>query len=212
MPVSSPPVLPTSRNDSPRLGREDWLDAAFDAVVDGGFDKVRVLLLADKLGVTRGSFYWHFSDHAELIAALLARWLAREQQSRLQMQAEVSDDPLADLDRMLDAALAHAGADLEHMRFELALRDLGRRDAAVAGMLMEVDRTRLSLFEGKFLRVTQDGTQAAELAALFYLCVTGSMQALSRPVNPPQLKDYLKGVISRHLIHRPAQRKPSRRA
>ena len=60
--------------ESSRLSRDDWLDAAFQAVVEGGFDKVRVLGLAAALGVTRGSFYWHFVDHAELIAALLARW------------------------------------------------------------------------------------------------------------------------------------------
>ena len=43
------------RADVPRLGRDDWLDAAFAAVVEGGFDNVRVLVLADRLGVTRGS-------------------------------------------------------------------------------------------------------------------------------------------------------------
>ena len=43
-----------------RLGRDDWLDAAFRAAVEHGFDGVRVLTLADTLQVTRGSFYWHF--------------------------------------------------------------------------------------------------------------------------------------------------------
>ena len=55
------------RSDAQRLGREDWLDAAFDAVVDGGFDQLRVVALAQTLGVTRGSFYWHFADHADLV-------------------------------------------------------------------------------------------------------------------------------------------------
>ena len=45
-----------------RLGRDDWLDAAFRAAVEHGFDGVRVLTLADTLQVTRGSFYWHFKD------------------------------------------------------------------------------------------------------------------------------------------------------
>ena len=66
------------RTEAPRLGRDDWLDAAYLAVVEGGFDQVRVLTLADTLGVTRGSFYWHFSDHAELLQALLQRWQKRE--------------------------------------------------------------------------------------------------------------------------------------
>ena len=56
------------RSDAPRLTRDDWLDAAFNAVVEGGFDKAKVLMIAETLGVTRGSFYWHFADHADLIA------------------------------------------------------------------------------------------------------------------------------------------------
>jgi AcrR family transcriptional regulator len=58
------------------MTRDDWLDAAFKAVTEDGFDHLRVLALADTLGVTRGSFYWHFADHAALVAALLERWQA----------------------------------------------------------------------------------------------------------------------------------------
>ena len=47
-PASKSRTLP----DSARLTRDDWLDAAFRAVVDGGFDKVRVLILADTLSAT----------------------------------------------------------------------------------------------------------------------------------------------------------------
>jgi len=195
---------PRRRTDSPRLTRDDWLDAAFSAVVDGGFDKVRVLVIADTLGVTRGSFYWHFTDHADLISALLARWRENEIASDRRLHDESTPDPQADLERLLDAALAHAGTDLENMRFELALRGLGRREPAVALMLTEVDQARMALFEHKFERFTGNAKTAAELATLFYLAIVGSYQALSRPVNPPQLKEHLKGVINHYLIARQA--------
>ncbi len=199
------------RDETVRLGRDDWLDAAFQAVVEGGFDNVRVLVLADTLGVTRGSFYWHFVDHAELVSALLARWRERELASSRSLEALATSDSRADLERLLDAALAHAGANLENMRFELALRGLGRRDPAVANMLAEVDQLRLALFEAKFERLTGDRTTATDLAALFYLAIIGSNQALSRPSNPPRLKEYLKGIIANYLIHRqvPAKDRPA---
>lgn len=187
-------------NESPKLSRDDWLDAAFQAVVDGGFDHVRVLVLAAALGVTRGSFYWHFVDHAELVSALLARWHARETAIGRDLEAAFHDDPQVDLERLLDAALAHGGTNLENMRFELALRGLGRRDPHVARMLLEVDELRLRVFESKFLRLTGEPRVAADLAALFYLAIVGSNQALSRPTNPPQTKDYLKGLITQYLI------------
>ena len=199
------------RDETVRLGRDDWLDAAFQAVVEGGFDNVRVLVLADTLGVTRGSFYWHFVDHAELVSALLARWRERELASSRSLEALATSDPCADLERLLDAALAHAGANLENMRFELALRGLGRRDPAVAGMLAEVDQLRLALFEAKFERLTGDRTTATDLAALFYLAIIGSNQTLSRPSNPPRLKEYLKGIIANYLIDQqmPAKARPA---
>lgn len=183
-----------------RLNRDDWLDAAFAAAVEHGFDGVRVLVLADTLGVTRGSFYWHFKDHAELITALLERWRAAEAASNQRLQQPSSDDPVKDLEQLLDAALAHGGADLSNMRFELALRGLGRRDPAVAAMLLEVDQARMALFAGKFARITPDTKTAIDLAALFYLTIVGSFQALSRPQAAHPTKQYLTEIIGRYLI------------
>jgi len=183
-----------------RLNRDDWLDAAFAAAVEHGFDGVRVLVLADTLGVTRGSFYWHFKDHAELITALLERWRAAESASNQRLQQPSSEDPVKDLEQLLDAALAHGGVDLSNMRFELALRGLGRRDPAVAAMLLEVDQARMALFAGKFARIAPDAKTAIDLASLFYLAIVGSFQALSRPQSAHPTKQYLTEIIGRYLI------------
>jgi len=190
------------RPEGPRLTREDWLDAAYAAVVEGGFDHLRVLQIAKVLRVTRGSFYWHFTGQAELQSELLQRWRSQQFAVDAALQAESAADPQRDLEHVLEAALAQIGPKLEHMRFELALRGLGRRDESVAGLLAEVDALRLSLFEHKFLQLTGEPRSAAELAALFYLAVVGCYQALSRPANPPQLKDYLQRLISTYLIQK----------
>lgn len=204
VPAPVPPQTPPAPVPTPaaavRLNRDDWLDAAFAAAVENGFDGVRVLVLADTLRVTRGSFYWHFKDHAELIAALLERWRTAEAASNQRLQQPSSDDPVKDLEQLLDAALAHGGADLSNMRFELALRGLGRRDPAVAAMLLEVDQARMALFAGKFARITPDTKTAIDLAALFYLTIVGSFQALSRPQAAHPTKQYLTEIIGRYLI------------
>lgn len=203
-PPLSPSPVPTSRSrsaaGSTRLTREAWLDAAFAAVVEAGFDQARVLLLAERLGVTRGSFYWHFTDHAALIEALLARWQALEKATHERLRHSDSSNPHADLVHLLEAALAHAGPNQENVRFELALRDLGRRDAAVAAILAEIDSQRMDLFTHKFMRLTLDPLRARELAALFYLAISGSNQALSRPHTSEAVKAYLMSVITRHVI------------
>ena len=196
-----------ARTAAPRLGRDDWLDAAHDAVADGGFDAVRVLPLAARLGVTRGSFYWHFVDHAELVAALIERWRAREVAADRALQADVTPDARADLVRLLDAALARRGDDLREMRYELALRDRGRHDPAVAALLAEVDALRTAVLEEKYRRLTGDRARSARLAVLLYVAIVGASQALGRPSVGARAAALIRGTIVEHLIddQRPAR-------
>ena len=192
------------RPEGPPLTRDDWLDAAHGAVVEGGFEQLRVLQIAKALRVSRGSFYWHFAGQGDLQAELLERWRRQQFAADAALKAEAAADPRQDLAHVLETALAQIGPKMEHMRFELALRGLGQRDQAVAHMLAEVDALRLSLFEHKFLQLTGDARTATELAALFYLAVVGCYQALSRPANPPQLKDFLQRLITTYLIEHQA--------
>jgi AcrR family transcriptional regulator len=196
-------VKKTKKNpEAPRLTRDDWLNAAFDAVAEGGFDKVRVLVIAEKLGVTRGSFYWHFTDHADLITAVLTRWRDREVVRYETLPSGAALDPQTELGHLLDAAMTHASGDIKNIRFELALRGLARRDPVVEKILIDVDQMRLGMIEQKFRRLIPDPVIASELSALFYLALVGSQQALSRPSSTPRLKEYLKQIIAEHLIHR----------
>ena len=70
--------------------REDWLKAARLALLHRGAAGVRVEVLARALGVTKGSFYWHFHDRRELMEALLREW---EEETRLLTEALKSTDP-----------------------------------------------------------------------------------------------------------------------
>jgi AcrR family transcriptional regulator len=56
------------------LDRQRWEQAALDALERGGLAAVAVEPLARELGVTKGSFYWHFANRQELIAGALRRW------------------------------------------------------------------------------------------------------------------------------------------
>ena len=185
-----------------RLGRDDWLDAALRAAVEHGFDGVRVLTLADTLQVTRGSFYWHFKDHATLIEALVERWQARELEALQRLEQAGSEDPARALEIMLDQALAHGGDELDNMRFELALRALGRRDTHVAALMRGMDALRIALFKRKFIPLVQNEKTAAELATLFYLSVVGSFHALIQPQMPSASKQLFLDIIAKYLVHK----------
>jgi AcrR family transcriptional regulator len=190
---------PTAQEAS-RLTRDAWLDEAFKAVVEGGFDNVKVLSLAEKLKVTRGSFYWHFTDHADLISSLLMRWKVAQLELDAKLKLQQSGDALKDLDLVVDAAFLQAGSELENLRFEQAMRALSHHNPVAAQLLVEVDANRMDLFQSKFLVLVKDATKARDLAALLYLSIAGGFQALSRPANPPNIRAYFRTLISHYLV------------
>ena len=68
--------MPRAEATAPRaaLDREAWIEAAIGTLAEHGVAGVRVESLAKSLGVTKGSFYWHFRDRPDLLAAVLDFW------------------------------------------------------------------------------------------------------------------------------------------
>ena len=61
------------------LTATDWEEAALNVIAHQGVAAVAVEPLARVLGVTKGSFYWHFSNRLDLVKKSLQRWRARDQ-------------------------------------------------------------------------------------------------------------------------------------
>ena len=59
---------------SDQLSVKDWLDQGLKALAKSGFTALKAEPLAKALGVSRGSFYWHFADIAAFHAAILEHW------------------------------------------------------------------------------------------------------------------------------------------
>ena len=78
----SGPVLHRDNPDAePLIGnvkvtRDDWINLALDVLVSDGVEQVKVLNLAERMGVSRSSFYWYFKSRQELLQALLSVWQA----------------------------------------------------------------------------------------------------------------------------------------
>lgn len=64
-----------------RQSRKSWLNAALQALAAGGIDQVKVESLAKDLGVTKGSFYWHFKDRDQFLDELLNFWAEQSTQT-----------------------------------------------------------------------------------------------------------------------------------
>src|SRR5262245_9658754 len=73
-PRKRPPGRALNGTPESRLTRADWLTAALDALISDGVENVKVLPLAERLGVSRSSFYWFFRSREHLLDLLLERW------------------------------------------------------------------------------------------------------------------------------------------
>ncbi|MEZ5958643.1 MAG: TetR/AcrR family transcriptional regulator [Hyphomonadaceae bacterium] len=90
-------MAPRAAVQNTSLDAAAWIEAAFDALAEAGIDAVRVDPLARKLGVTRGSFYWHFADRAALHTAMLKEWRKRQSYrvgTRIESQTTAPDERL----------------------------------------------------------------------------------------------------------------------
>ncbi|MCM0641208.1 TetR/AcrR family transcriptional regulator [Cellulomonas wangsupingiae] len=75
----------------PRVTRDQWVDAATTAFRRDGLAGVRVEALARTLGVTKGSFYWHFDDRRALVDAVVERWEAEQTEEVIARTADDGD-------------------------------------------------------------------------------------------------------------------------
>lgn len=131
------------------LTPEAWVDAATAVLVDRGIDHVRVDVLAGELGVTRGSFYWHFRDREDLLRRVLAAWREGATEQLTARLARAHDDPreqLADVSTLPFRGRAAARA----ARIELAIRAWARRDAMAREAVDAADAARIAYHEQLF--------------------------------------------------------------
>ncbi len=127
---------------APALTREAWIQAATEVLVDQGIDHVRVDLLSRQLGVTRGSFYWHFRDREALLRSVLQAWreTATEQLTRRLEQSH--SQPHEQLRELLSLPFRGRAA-VRAARIELAIRAWARRDEMARHAVDEADAMRI---------------------------------------------------------------------
>ena len=146
-----------------RLSATDWETAALDALAEGGVAAVAIEPLARRLGVTKGSFYWHFADREALLTAALAHW---ERSYTERVIAAVADvrDPRERLVRLIGRVLAGGRSDRIHIALASAKHPLVRETLA------RVTHRRLAYLESCYAELGQP-PRAAKRSALFAYAV-----------------------------------------
>ena len=157
---------------SDRLAAGDWVKAGLKALAADGAGALKADLLAKSLGISRGSFYWHFADIGAFHAAVLARW--RENATEAVIQDLEGVVPRGDRLRSLLSRAFTADAGLE-----IAVRAWAVSNAQARATLAAVDKRRLADLEGILAAAGVGSAAAFARARILYWAYLGF--ALSRP-------------------------------
>ncbi|MFC0682759.1 TetR/AcrR family transcriptional regulator [Lysobacter korlensis] len=153
-----------------RLNADDWAQAALDLIAEQGVAAVAVEPLARRLGVTKGSFYWHFPSRDALLVAALERWEKVEQESVFGSLEAVAD-PRERL-RALFHLVAHEYT--SHVIYSELLKALDH--PAVQPVIGRVSQRRLDYLTASFRQAGLGRTDAQHRARLAYAAYVGFLQ------------------------------------
>ena len=157
-----------------QLSATNWLDQGLRALAESGFTALKAEPLAKAMGVSRGSFYWHFADVGAFHAAILTHWreVAAEQ---------IIDDLEAGGDEPLPRLLRRAFGG--RLALEKAVRSWATLDPKARDAVRAIDRRRLNYVEG-LLRASGLSPQLARpRAQILYWAFLGFAQS-EKPLPP----------------------------
>lgn len=161
------PALTETRQN---LTAEAWANAALEAIASGGLDAVAVEPLARKLKVTKGSFYWHFTNRGELIRAALALW---EKNETVDILARI--EPTSDPYERIVNVFKQANASYRAGRLYLAIAS-GEDHPVVSEYVRRVSESRMNYLRDCYRDLGFSESRAQHWARFAYATFMGNLQ------------------------------------
>ncbi len=174
-----------------RLSRERWEDAALEAIAEEGLSALAIEPLARQLGVTKGSFYWHFDDREALLEAALSRWEQRTVDGVLERLAAESS-PRQRLIELFRFALEEP----QHGQLELVF-GVAAEHPLIGTCLERVQGRRLVLFAELFTALGATPVEAERYALMSCAAQVGLCHMLR--VDPSRRAAALEAMVSQLL-------------
>ncbi|HXG27340.1 MAG TPA: TetR/AcrR family transcriptional regulator [Nevskiales bacterium] len=190
--------------DRKTLTADDWAAAALDAIARDGIDAVAVEPLARRLGVTKGSFYWHFANREALLMAALALWERKETEETF-AAVRREPDPRVRIQKLF--ASVHAGE--RAARLYQALSAAAAHDPRIKAVVQRASERGLQFLNDCYRALGLSARDAAQWAMMAYSVYLGTLQVRrDQPGALPAGSDYQAYVqfLTQNLLpaHRPA--------
>lgn len=161
-----------------RLEPKDWEIGAMSYIADHGLRALTIIGLANALGVTKGSFYWHFSGIDALLSATLGRWEDVFTDRRLPDYAEIEDPYERIAPYLVESSERHMP-----QRFYRALM-AAQDHPLVAPVLSRIARKRIAFLTQAFCDMGWQHDAAEKQATLLYAAYLGLLQLADLPDGP----------------------------
>lgn len=188
------------RDTRQSLSAEQWAMAALDAMAAGGLEAVAVEPLARRLGVTKGSFYWHFANREALIHSALELWARQETEDAIAGIAGIQDP----FERIV-TLFKQSNASYQAGRLYLALA-AASDDPVVNEVVQRVSERRLAYLADCYRALGLSAHEAKLWSTFSYATYIGNQQihrdAPDLFPKGPEFREYFK-LMARTLIPRP---------
>jgi len=194
------------RLDEPTLTAADWAEAALHFIAEAGLGSLTVEALAGRLGVTKGSFYWHFKGRSELLTAALGRW-----EQRATKEAITGLSAVTDARQRLRLILDATSQSPKSRSLYAALAE-GAEDPIVRRVLNRVASARIEYLEACYRELGLAQTQAKAKAVFAYAAYRGLLQVAHEApaVLPTDWSSYA-AVVPEALGQVPRVKRPTTR-
>ncbi len=150
------------------MDQRAWISEGLSLLAESGVDAVRVERMADRMGTSKVSFYWHFKDRPDFLNILLATW---QQQTCMNMPVRAQPPTWERLRRLFDLPTlgdqSAFGASVE-----IAIRHWAKSDDLASAAVHDVDARRIA-YIGQLL-VADGHADSGARAILIYATLLGA--------------------------------------
>ncbi|MBM4227112.1 MAG: TetR/AcrR family transcriptional regulator [Gammaproteobacteria bacterium] len=191
---AQPPRTPKARPARKTLDRDSWLKKALDVLFAQGISQIKIEVLARKLKLTKGSFYWHFKNRDDLLRSMVDWW--RNNQLKF---IESLDHSMPDPEARIRAVIAFT-QHTEDSNHDIAMREFARFNKHAARAVSEVDELRVAYLAELFTAAGFDSIEASLRARTLYFYQVGeyTTSLAPEPETRARLAERLHQLLTRH--------------
>jgi AcrR family transcriptional regulator len=183
-------VDPMKSRMSKQLSKDDWLRAALQFLNTSGIESVKIVPLAAQLGVTSGSFYWHFANRPELYRALLDYWETEMTDKAIDAARRYSGSPEDRIWNLMEKVMDSGMA-----KYDLAVWHWAQSDGKAREVFSRAIEKRFAFAAWMFEQVGFDASQAEVRGRMMVVYMMGESTLL-----PGEPSDRKEGLRLKHQI------------